>query len=88
MKQDITLNAAAAYGSDAWCAQRLGRPLSWFKANRAKLEAEGFPKVDALVGNTQKVDVDAWIARRRQLANDIVVVTNHHTTVKESLHAL
>jgi hypothetical protein len=89
MKADITLAPAAAYGSDAWCAITLGRPLSWFKANRAKLEAEGFPKVDPLIGLSQKVDVDAWIVRRRQVSNDIVVETNHHTTtVKEHLNVL
>jgi hypothetical protein len=73
MKQDATFSDTAAYGSDAWCAATLGKSLNWFKTNRPVLEREGFPKKDGLIGQTLKGDVDAWLARRRQVVNAVDV---------------
>ena len=69
MKRDPTMDPVSAYGSERWSAARLG--LSWetFRRRRDALEAEGFPKRDAIVGLRVKADVDAWIAKRRKIAD-------------------
>jgi hypothetical protein len=69
---DLTMNPFAAYGSDAWCAERLGKSIFWFRQNRAKLEREGFPPKDALIGLTLKADVEAFLDRRRKVADAAV----------------
>ena len=68
-KQDRTFSEISAYGSNAWCALRLGRSLDWFRKERAKLEMAGFPPVDRITGLTQKADVDAWLEKRRRVAD-------------------
>ncbi len=94
MKQDATFSETAAYGSDAWCAATLGKSLNWFKTNRPVLEREGFPKKDGLIGQTLKGDVDAWLARRRQVVNAVVIggqkpINLNTTTISgENLDAL
>jgi hypothetical protein len=90
---DLTLNPFAAFGSDRWCADRLGKSLAWFRSNRERLEREGFPKKDLLLGLTHKSDVEAFLARRRKVADaDVATATVavHHTTnpPKEKLHEL
>lgn len=77
---DQTFEAWSAYGSERWCATYLGKSLPWFRANRAILEREGFPKVDALIGLTCKRDVDAWIEKRRKVADAVPVAPyrDHH----------
>ena len=69
-----------AYIPDTEIARLLGRSKNWFCQNRAKLEREGFPRVDTLIGLTCVWDVEAWIARRRQVA-DAVKVGEHHADV-------
>jgi hypothetical protein len=69
---DPTLNAFAAFASDRVCAERLGKSLAWFRVNRARLEREGFPAKDRLMGLTLKADVEAWLDRRRKVADAAV----------------
>lgn len=59
----------AAYLPDTLVAQHLGRKVSWLRTNRAKLEADGFPRKDKLVGMTLRADLEAWIAKRRRIAD-------------------
>lgn len=72
-----------AYAPDKDLAAMLGRSLGWFKTNRPQLEREGFPKVDRLIGLTLVPDVEAWIARRRVVA-DAVAVAHHQPKSGES----
>lgn len=80
MKHDPSLSEVSAYGSATWCALTLGKSVDWFRKNRAALETDGFPRVDALTGLTIKADVHAWIARRRKVAD----AGGHHTTTSKS----
>ncbi len=63
-------------------AQILGKSRAWLKANRPRLEREGFPRVDGLIGLTCVADIHAWIARRRQVADAVSARTtgDHHTS--------
>lgn len=88
MKHDHTFDEIAAYGSDRYCATVLGKSVDWFKKHRAELEADGFPKTDPLVGLTCKADVEAWIARRRRVADHIEVRTSADSNIKENLSVL
>ncbi len=82
---DLSLNPLAAYGSDRWCADRLGKSVSWFRKHRPRLEREGFPRKDALIGLTLKADVDAFLARRRKVTDAGPVQQDmHHTTTPSS----
>ncbi|WP_234464103.1 hypothetical protein [Paracoccus caeni] len=67
--KDRTFDAVAAYGSEHWVAARFGRSHDWLKRERPRLEAEGFPPRDRLTGYTLKADVDAWLAKRRRVAD-------------------
>jgi hypothetical protein len=67
--KDRTMEDVSAYGSDKWCAARLGQSLNWFKKNRPILEHEGFPSKDRLFGLTLKADVEAFLAKRRRMAD-------------------
>ncbi|MFD1913836.1 hypothetical protein [Halodurantibacterium flavum] len=69
MNEDPTMNPLAAYGSDRWCAITLGRGLEWFRKRRDQLEVAGFPAKDPITGLTMKADVNAWLARRRRIAD-------------------
>ena len=92
MKQDATFTETAAYGSDAWCAAKLGRTLNWIRNNRQTLEAEGFPRRDMLIGQTLKADVEAWLAKRRRVTDADVVAGNsgkhHKKHIGENLESL
>lgn len=66
----------AAYVSDSDLARMLGRSVPWFKKNRPTLEMDGFPKKDGLIGHTLLWDVEAWIAKRRVVADAVEV--EHH----------
>ncbi|MCJ8138567.1 hypothetical protein [Falsirhodobacter halotolerans] len=68
---DHTFHEQAAYGSDRWVAITLGKSLDWFKKHRPELERDGFPKKDGLVGLTMKADVEAWLGRRRRIADHV-----------------
>jgi hypothetical protein len=89
---DLSLTPLAAFGSDRWCAERLGKSIGWFRTHRPRLEREGFPAKDTLIGLTLKADVDAFLARRRKVADAAPVHQDaHHATTaasEENLSAL
>jgi len=72
---DQTASDASLYGSRQWVADTLGMKLSTFDNKRVKLEEQGFPQRDHLVGLYLKADVLAWVSRRRQLADSLRVTT-------------
>jgi hypothetical protein len=79
-----------AYLNETAVAKRLGRSADWLRQARPRLEREGFPRIDGLIGLTCLWDIDAWIARRRQVA-DAVVAGTHHAGASadgDDLHAL
>ena len=87
MSDDASLNPFSAYGSDKWCAMRLGRSDHWFRRQRPILEGEGFPKRDKLIGMTHKSDVETWLSRRRVLADDgNARTTGHHKPINGENH--
>lgn len=69
-----------AFLTDIDVAKMLGRSKNWLRDNRPKLEREGFPRKDGLIGLTCVADIEAWIARRRQVT-DAVRVGEHHADV-------
>ena len=48
-------------------ACRLGRSEGWLRQNRARLEAEGFPPLDSLLGGTDAAAVERWLDNRAGL---------------------
>lgn len=76
-----------AYLTDKQIAALLNKPLKWFRANRHQLEAQGFPRVDGLIGLTQVADVQAWLDRRRVLSDRASAQTAPAPRL-ENLHAL
>lgn len=87
-RPDRTTATESAYGSDHWCALTLGKSDGWFRKNRPRLEREGFPPKDGLLALTLKADVEAWLARRRVVADRVHAHTtgDHHT--EESFYGL
>lgn len=80
MKDDATFSPTSFYGSSLWVSVALGKGRSWFYQNRRNLEDhEGFPQPDAATGLYIKADVEAWINKRRQIADGVVNSTTHHT---------
>mgnify|MGYP000043273923 FL=1 len=79
MKHDRTFSDVSAFGSDAWCAATMGKSVEWFRKMRPTLEAIQFPPKDAITGLTIKADVEAWISRRRKLADRAIVETSDTT---------
>lgn len=70
MKPDRTFEAICAYGSDGWCAARIGVSLDSFRRTvRKRLMLDGFPPKDPITGLTLKADVDAWLEKRRRVAD-------------------
>jgi len=69
-----------AYLNETDVARFLGRSRDWLRANRPHLEREGFPRVDTLIGLTCVADIEAWIARRRQVADAVAAGSPHHHT--------
>lgn len=65
---DPSLSDAALYGSTLWVATRLGMSKDSFFRKRADLEAQGFPRKDALTNLWHKESVDRWIAKRATVA--------------------
>lgn len=53
-----------AFYTKSEVAARLGYSASHFGRTRERLEREGFPKVDPLLGRYLKADVEAWIDNR------------------------
>lgn len=73
MTKDSSFDETCAFGSDLWIAHVLGLSVMRLRKARPQLEADGFPRPDALIGRTNKADVHAWIARRRRLTDAVVV---------------
>lgn len=78
MKMDRTMEDLSAYASDRWVSGRLGQSVDWLKKNRPALEREGFPQKDGLFGLTLKADIEAFLAKRRRVA-DPEAAAEHHT---------
>ena len=55
--------------SEFQLACRLGKSQPWLKSNRDRLEAEGFPQPDPLLGGTDADAVEAWMDRRSGIGN-------------------
>lgn len=68
-KTDRTFSPEAAFGSSAWVAHRLGIARDTFLSKRVKLEGDGFPSKDTLLGGWLKADVIAWIEKRRKVSD-------------------
>lgn len=72
-----------AYLSETDVAKVLGKSRDWLRKNRPVLEREGFPAVDGLIGLTCVDDINAWIARRRKVADvGIVQQGTHHIEIR------
>lgn len=88
MKHDATFTAESLFGSEQWCAATLGRSTDWLTKNIGRLESEGFPKKDPIIGLRNKADVLEWVAKRRKFADTqgIARFTRpadmHHDTTK------
>lgn len=87
-KHDATFATHAAFGSERWCAARVGKSLDWFFRNRDRLEAAGFPGRDPVLRLRCKADVDAWIERRRQIRNDVITMEGSQRSQEVNLDAL
>lgn len=80
-----------AYLADREVAYLIGRRVAWLRKHRADLMREGFPPKDKIIGLTLRADVEAWIAKRRIVADaagvtkDVTITTS--TTSKEKPHA-
>lgn len=70
---------AALYGSAAWVAACFGKSKSWFLQNRERLEAEGFPRRDPIIGTWIKADVIAFISSRRQVRDCVTMPADQDT---------
>ncbi|MEP2718417.1 hypothetical protein [Pseudophaeobacter sp.] len=70
---DPTMENISLNGSVRWAAARIGWTLNKFRQKRDILENDGFPKVDRITNLYVKADVDAWINRRRQLSDNVVL---------------
>lgn len=57
-----------AYVPARWVALRLGLHPDSFRRARPKLEAAGLPTPDPLFGRYLVDDVEAWIRKRRRVA--------------------
>ncbi len=55
--------------SEFQVACRLGKTEPWLKSNRDRLEAEGLPQRDLLLGGTDADAIETWMDRRSGLAN-------------------
>lgn len=86
---DRTFDPVSAYGSEQWCAAKLGYGYeNWRKNIRTALEAEGFPRRDPLVGLTLKADVEAWLAKRRRVSDTVRAADTTSGVTKVNKHAL
>jgi hypothetical protein len=67
------------YLKDSDLARWLGTSAAWFRENRPRLEREGFPAKDRLIGLTLLADVQAWLDRRRVVADAVPAPTTSGT---------
>lgn len=80
---DPTMEKISLNGSVRWAAARIGWTLNKFRQKRDILENDGFPKVDRITNLYVKADVDAWINRRRQLSDNVVLSVGVENTLEE-----
>lgn len=59
-------------GSEDQVAARLGHGTTWLRDNREKLEGEGCPHVDPLLGGTDLDAVDRWLDQRCGIAASVL----------------
>ncbi|RJL06822.1 hypothetical protein D3P06_02170 [Paracoccus aestuarii] len=85
---DATFDDHAAFGSERWVAARFGRSPDWLRKTRSKLEVDGFPPPDPIVGFTLKADVDAWLSKRRRVADPARSQEYHHQAQRADLSKL
>ena len=71
-----------AYLADREIAYMLGRRVAWLRKHRADLMREGFPPKDKIIGLTLRADVEAWIAKRRIVADAVPVTKAVTITTK------
>lgn len=69
----------ALYLPEPKVAEALGRSVGWLRQHRGDLEREGFPRMDRLIGRTNRQDLEAWVARRRMVADDAGAERQRHT---------
>ncbi len=62
--------------SEFQVACRLGKTEPWLKSNRDRLEAEGLPQRDLLLGGTDADAIETWMDRRSGLANGTLADAN------------
>ncbi len=80
---DPTMDKISLNGSVRWAAARIGWTLNKFRQKRDILENDGFPKVDRITNLYVKADVDAWINRRRQLSDNVVLSVGVESPLEE-----
>lgn len=88
MAEDHTMSKISLNGSVKWAAARIGWSLNSFKQKREVLETNGFPKVDRITNLYVKADIDAWINRRRQVADNIIAIGGAVNTTEVNLDAI
>ncbi len=71
--------------NDYQVASRLGKCESWLANHRPRLEVEGFPPRDALLGGTDADAVETWLDRRSGLANGTLAAADADPLM-EALH--
>lgn len=64
---DKTFSDLSLFGSSKWAAHRLGLSFDVFRRKLSTLQGDGFPKTDGIIGLYIKEDVEAWVAKRRQI---------------------
>jgi predicted DNA-binding transcriptional regulator AlpA len=84
MPTDHTMSHISLFGSVHWAAMRCGLSRDTFRKKRPQMETDGFPIPDPITGHYVKADVDAWINRRRQVADELKVVSG--STRKEEIN--
>lgn len=83
MAKDPSMSELARMGSVKWAASCLGMSRDNFYRKRETLENDGFPKPDRITNLYIKADIDAWINRRRQLSDDIVLSVGVKSSLEE-----
>lgn len=91
VEEDRTFHEVSMYGSLDWTATALGITKDVFFRKRAKWEKEqAFPKPDPINKMYIKADVEAWVARRRRVADSVTQDATFHgsETTGINLHVL
>lgn len=83
--EDRTFHDISLYGSVEWCALTMGLTKDSFYRKRGEWEKRiGFPKPDPINRLYIKADVEAWIARRRKLADGYSLSGNIEASATET----